>query len=132
MKRFCLSFLLVLAVPVVLEAQSQEDVCIKIDKVGEAPGMWSGLLAATQWLDATVVFSPSEDFKVGDKISFGLNVVQGDKLADGQTPRLSPKIFYAGAILTVGARANCRADVSNGCIYTSVRKGCAKGTTVPK
>src|SRR4051794_420094 len=83
MTGFYLSIVLLLAIPVVAEAQNREDICVKIDKVGEAPGMWSGILAATQWLDATVIFSPNKDYKIGDKLSFGMYVVQGDKFADG-------------------------------------------------
>lgn len=124
--RYGLAVMLLLTMPVLAQVKNKEEICVKIDKVGEAPGVWSGLIASTQWLDATVIASSSKDYKVGDKISFGLYVVQGDKFADSQTPRLNPKVIFAGAILTLGTQESCRADGSKGWIFTCVKKGSSK------
>jgi hypothetical protein len=121
----CAVVVLLFAIPVLAQVQRRETICIRIDKVGEAPGFWSGIVAATQWIDATVVASSSKDHKVGDKITFGLYVVQGDKFADRQTPRLNPKLIYAGATLTPDTKASCRTDGSKGWVYTCIKMGCS-------
>jgi hypothetical protein len=97
-----------------------------VDKVGESPGFWSGVIASTQWIDATVLVSSSKDYKVGEKILFGIDVVEGGKFADGQTPRLNPKIIHEGASLTLDTKASCRAEGSKGWIFACVRRGCSK------
>jgi hypothetical protein len=111
------------------QAQNHEDMCVRIDKVGAAPGVWSGILLSTQWLNATVVVSTSREYKVGDKLSFGMNVVQRDKFADAHTPRLNPKIIHAGAVLTLDTKASCRADGSTGWVATCIKKGCSTQAT---
>jgi len=65
--RYGLAVMLLLTMPVLAQVKNKEEICVKIDKVGEAPGVWSGLIASTQWLDATVIASSSKDYKVGDK-----------------------------------------------------------------
>jgi hypothetical protein len=123
---YCLAVLLLLSMPSSAQTYNRDEICVRVDKVGESPGFWSGIVASTQWLDATVIASSSKGYKVGDKISFGLYVVQGDKFADRQTPRLNPKIIFAGAILTLGTKDGCRADGSTGWVYSCVKIGCSK------
>jgi hypothetical protein len=132
MVRYCCIAVLLLTLPVLAQVHSREEICIRIDKVGDAPGVWSGVIASTQWLDATIIASSSKGYKVGDKISFALYVVQGDKFADRQKPQLNPKIIFAGATLTLGTKESCRVDGGKGWGYTCVTKGCRKqGATVP-
>ena len=119
-----LAVVLLLTVPVLAQTQNQKKICVKVDKVGNAPGVWSGIIASTQWLDTKVITSPSKEYKVGDNLSFGMYVVQGDKFADNQLPRLNPKIIYPGAILTIDTKASCRANGRAGWVYTCVKKGC--------
>jgi len=123
-----MAVVLFLTVSVFAQIRNREEICVRIDKVGEAPGEWSGILAATQWLDATVIASSSKDHKVGDKIYFGLNVVQGDEFADSQTPRLNPKIIHAGAVFTIDTKASCRAEGYKGWVYGCIKKGCSRAT----
>jgi hypothetical protein len=123
---YCLAVLLLLSMPSSAQTHNRDEICVRVDKVGESPGFWSGIVASTQWLDATVIASSSKGYKVGDKISFGLYVVQGDKFADRQTPRLNPNIIFAGAILTLGTKDGCRADGSTGWVYSCVKIGCSK------
>jgi hypothetical protein len=128
MKHLCIVVVLLLTMSVFAQARNREEICVRIDKVGEAPGEWSGILAATQWLDATVIASTSKDHKVGDKISFGLNVVQGDEFADSQRPRLNPKIIHAGAVLKIDTEASCRAEGYKGWVYGCIKKGRSRAT----
>lgn len=115
---------LLLTMPALARTQNQGKICVKIDKVGKAPGVWSGILASTQWLDARIIASSSKEYKVGDSLYFGMYVVQGDKFADSDSPRLSPKIIFSGAILTIGTAASCRTNGHAGWVYTCIKKGC--------
>ncbi len=115
---------LLLTVPALARTQNQGKICVKVDKVGKAPGVWSGILASTQWLDAKIIASSSKEYKVGDNLSFGMYVVHGDRFADRQSPRLNPKIIYPGAILTIVTRTSCRTNGRAGWVYTCIQKGC--------
>jgi hypothetical protein len=108
------------------QAISPGEVCIRIDKVGDSPGFWSGILASTQWLDATVLASTSKAYRAGDQMTFGLDVVQDDKFANRQTPRLNPKLIFNGAMLTLQMKESCRFDGHIGWIYACVQEGCKK------
>jgi hypothetical protein len=121
-----LTMVLLLTVPLLAQNQNPEKICVKVDKVGKAPGIWSGIIPSTQWLDATVIGSSSNAYKVGDNLSFGLYVVHGDKFADSESPRLDSKIIYPGATLTVDTKASCRVNDGNGWISTCTRKGCSR------
>jgi hypothetical protein len=124
--RYCLAILLLLTIPALTQTHNRDEICVKLDKVGESPGFWSGIVASTQWLDATVIASSSKGYKVGDKISFGIYVVKGNRFADSQTPRLNPKIIFAGAVLTLGTKDGCRVEGHTDWIYSCVKIGCSK------
>jgi hypothetical protein len=106
------------------QRQKHEKICVAVDKVGNPPGVWGGIIASTQWLDTKVIASSSKEHKVGDNLSFGMYVVQGDKFADSNLPRLNPKIIYPGAVLTIDTKARCRVNGQAGWVDTCIKKGC--------
>jgi hypothetical protein len=124
--RYCLAVLLLLTIPALAQIHNRNEICVKVDKVGESPGFWSGIVASTQLLDATVIASSSKGYKIGDKISFGIYVVHGDRFADSQTPRLNPRIIFAGAVLTLGTKDGCRVEGHTDWVYSCVKIGCSK------
>jgi hypothetical protein len=121
-----LAILLLVTIPALAQIHNRDEICVKVDKVGESPGFWSGIVASTQWLDATVIASSSKGYKAGDKISFGIYVVYGGKLADSQTPQLNPKIIFAGAVLTLGTKDGCRVEGHTDWVYSCVKIGCSQ------
>ena len=122
----CLTIALSFAMPIHGQSSNRGELCVRIDKVGESPGSWSGILASTQWLDATVITSSNGTNRVGDKLTFGLYVVEGDKFADRQTPRLNPKVIFNGALLTLQTKDSCRFEGHIGWVYACVKSGCRK------
>ena len=126
MVSYILAILLLFIMPVLAQTQNQDRVCVRVDKVGKAPGFWSGIIASTQWVDATIIASSNKGYKVGDTISFGLYLIKGNEFADTHSPRLNPNIIYAGATLTIDTKASCRADGSKGWVYACIKKGCSR------
>jgi hypothetical protein len=63
------------------KAESSRSICVRIDSVEDAPGFWSGTLAATQMLHASVISTSTSEYKFGEHLTFGMSVVQGDKLS---------------------------------------------------
>lgn len=99
-------------------------ICVRIDNVGNAPGYWSGTLAATQSLAATVTSSSTPEYEVGDHLAFSLYVVSGNKLADQTVPRLNPRIIHKEAILTLQTSDKCREAGHTEWIFSCVVLGC--------
>lgn len=125
----CLTFAL-FSSSVSAQTDGRDEICVRVDKVGKAPGIWSGIVAATQSLDATVIASSTKEHKVGDRISFALYVVQGDAFSDRQTPQLNPKLIFVGARVTLGTGQSCRVAGSKEWIYTCIKRGCRKPVSV--
>jgi hypothetical protein len=100
--------------------------CVRIDKVGNAPGFWSGILAATQSLAATVISSSAPKYEVGDHLTFSLYVVSGDKFADPTVPQLNPQVIHNGAILTLRTSDKCMEAGHTEWAFSCVALGCAQ------
>ena len=108
------------------QAESSGTVCVRIDAVRDAPGFWSGILAATQSLSATVISSATPEYKVGERLTFSIPVVKGSRLADPTVPRLNPQLVHKQAILSLQTSDSCREPGHTDWIFTCVVPGCGK------
>ena len=98
--------------------------CLRIDSVGEPPGIWSGQFATEQWLEATVIKTSQKDLEVGQHVRFGIYVVHGDRLMDKSNPRLNPALIHPGTRVTISGQ--CVPLKKDGVTYDPhcVRVGC--------
>ena len=99
-------------------------ICVQVGEVGPAPGFWSGILAATQSLDATVISSSAPQYDVGDHLTFSLYVVFGSEFADSKVPQLNPRTIHKGAVLTLQNSDRCREPGHTEWIFTCIELGC--------
>ena len=108
------------------QTKSSQSICVRIELVRDAPGSWSGILAAIQTLDATVISTSTTEYKIGEHLTFGVPVVQGDKLADATIPRLNPRLVHKGTTLTLQTSEVCRQPGHADWIFSCVVLNCTK------
>jgi hypothetical protein len=110
--RTAVPVILVVAVLGCLSAQHQTrsgipKVIVRVARVEESPGFWTGILAATQWMDAIVTKSAVKGFSQGQTLHFGVYVQKGHPLSDTGVPRLDPTKVHSGAMLAVRGGPGC-------------------------
>lgn len=108
------------------QTKSSQSICVRIELVRDAPRSWSGILAAIQTLDATVISTSTTEYKIGEHLTFGVPVVQGDKLADATIPRLNPRHVHKGTTLTLQTSEACRQPGHTDWIFSCVVLNCTK------
>ena len=94
---------------------SESGTCLRIDHVGESPGLWSGLLATEQWVDATIIRTSQKHLRIGQRVQFGVYIVKGSNLVDKSKAQLNPALIHPGARIRVSPR--CQALAERGAIY---------------
>jgi hypothetical protein len=122
-RSLALAFLVGLSCVTLPRAGSARDrTCLRIDHVGDTPGLWTGVIATEQWLDATVIKTTQKDLRVGQHVRFGIYLVKGNKLMDKSKPRLRPAVIHAGVRITL----LCQAVKGDGAIYDPkcIQTGC--------
>lgn len=108
------------------QTKSSQSICVRIELVRDARGSWSGILAAIQTLDPTVISTSTTEYKIGVQLTFGVPVVQGDKLADATIPRLNPRLVHKGTTLTLQTSEACRQPGHTDWIFSCVVLDCTK------
>ena len=122
---WALAFVVVLSCVDLASARSAGGAnCLRIDHVNDSPGVWTGIIATEQWLDASVIQTSQKDLRVGQHVHFGIYLVEGNKLMDKSKPQLNPTVIHAGVRITI----RCQALKEDGSIYDPkcVEKGCSQ------
>jgi len=113
----CILFLFALATPVLSQCDKEKwqqvardaDLVIEVEveEVKDAPGFWSGHIAAIQNIRFKVI-KALKGKTANSEIELEYYVVNGSPLADVNEPRLSPKIFKTGNQLVLFLKANSK------------------------
>jgi hypothetical protein len=82
-------------------------VIVRVTRVADSPGFWSGNLEATQWMDAIVTKSAVKGFSPGQELHFGVYILKGHPLFDTGVPRLNTTKVHPGAMLAVQGGPSC-------------------------
>jgi hypothetical protein len=89
--------------------------CLRIEHVGNPPGVWSGVFASKQWLEATVLKTSQKDLRLGQHVRFGIYILSGNKLMDKSEPGLNPAMIHPGTRITISP--HCAPLRKDGVVY---------------
>jgi hypothetical protein len=98
-----------------LSAQSQkrlpnQRILVRVTKVHVSPGIWSGIIAATQQVDGSVMETSSKQFRAGQELFGHVFLLKGYAVLDSDVPKLSDAI-RPGTNLSIRIGPRCTSRV---------------------
>ncbi len=82
-------------------------VAVRVVRIYDSPGVWSGVVNSVQAVDAVVASTSAKTFILGERLHLGVTLLKGNPFCDPESPKLSSKKVYDGAVLSVRIGVGC-------------------------